>query len=80
MGCEHRGAFTPKYSFDHVFPAEATNEEIYRLMVQPRVAPALSGINGTVFAYGVTSGGKTHTMSGVKGQPGMIPLMLQASG
>ena len=29
----------------------------------------LSGYNGTIFAYGQTSSGKTHTMEGVHGDP-----------
>ena len=34
-------------------------------LVQPLVASALRGINGTVFAYGQTASGKTYTMSGL---------------
>ena len=33
----------------------------------------MSGMNGTVFAYGVTSSGKTHTMMGGQGEMGMVP-------
>ncbi|KAK3043180.1 hypothetical protein RJ639_001613 [Escallonia herrerae] len=29
---------------------------------------------GTVFAYGQTNSGKTHTMRGVAAEPGVIPL------
>jgi hypothetical protein len=32
-------------------------------------ADVLSGYNGTIFAYGQTSSGKTHTMEGVIGDP-----------
>ena len=31
----------------------------------PVVVDVLSGFNGTIFAYGQTSSGKTHTMEGV---------------
>lgn len=34
----------------------------------------LEGFNGTVFAYGQTSSGKTHTMKGCESEPGIIPL------
>ena len=34
------------------------------------------GVNGTIFAYGQTSSGKTHTMMGNPDQPGIIPLAL----
>uniref|UniRef100_A0A1S4CVL8 Kinesin-related protein 11-like n=1 Tax=Nicotiana tabacum TaxID=4097 RepID=A0A1S4CVL8_TOBAC len=32
---------------------------------------------GTVFAYGVTSSGKTHTMHGEQKSPGIIPLAVK---
>ena len=34
----------------------------------------IGGFNGTVFAYGQTSSGKTHTMRGTPDEPGIIPL------
>jgi kinesin family protein 5 len=40
----------------------------------------LEGFNGTIFAYGQTSSGKTHTMQGVLGNPereGIIPRMIR---
>ncbi|XP_071935393.1 kinesin-like protein KIN-7D, mitochondrial isoform X2 [Coffea arabica] len=37
----------------------------------------MEGINGTVFAYGVTSSGKTHTMHGDQNSPGIIPLAIK---
>ena len=32
----------------------------------------LDGINVSVFAYGATGAGKTHTMLGAKGSPGVM--------
>ena len=40
----------------------------------------LNGYNGTIFAYGQTSSGKTHTMEGVIGDgemQGIIPRIVQ---
>jgi centromeric protein E len=37
----------------------------------------MEGVNGTVFAYGVTSSGKTHTMHGDQESPGIIPLAIK---
>ena len=34
----------------------------------------------TIFAYGVTSSGKTHTMQGTKLEPGVIPRVVEVSG
>ncbi|KAK8280028.1 hypothetical protein V6Z12_D09G149000 [Gossypium hirsutum] len=37
----------------------------------------MEGINGTIFAYGMTSSGKTHTMHGDQRSPGIIPLAVK---
>jgi len=40
----------------------------------------LEGFNGTIFAYGQTSSGKTHTMTGVLNHPeleGIIPRVVK---
>lgn len=61
-----------KYSLDHVFPPESTTAEIYRATTQPLIQKVVNGFNGTVFAYGQTSSGKTHTMRGSAQEPGII--------
>lgn len=38
----------------------------------------MQGISGTVFAYGVTSSGKTHTMMGTAADPGVVPRAITA--
>ncbi|EXX76693.1 Kip1p [Rhizophagus irregularis DAOM 197198w] len=50
------------YHFDHVFPPETTQEEIYEKSVENLVDKFLEGYNVTILAYGQTSSGKTHTM------------------
>ena len=37
----------------------------------------LEGFNGSIFAYGQTSSGKTHTLLGTREQPGVIILTVQ---
>lgn len=37
----------------------------------------MDGYNGTVFAYGQTSSGKTYTMTGTHDQPGIIPMAIR---
>ena len=51
------------FAFDRVFDGSATQSDIYR-EVQPAVQDLLDGYNATIFAYGQTSSGKTHTMQG----------------
>jgi centromeric protein E len=50
------------YAFDKVFGPQSTTPEVYDVAAKPVVKAAMEGVNGTVFAYGVTSSGKTHTM------------------
>lgn len=49
------------FSFECVFPEDATNEDVYRVRAQHVAESVVAGFNGTVFAYGQTSSGKTHT-------------------
>lgn len=50
--------------FDRVFDECSTQEEVYRGTAAPLIPEVLEGINTTVFAYGATGAGKTHTMIG----------------
>ncbi|KAG2703296.1 hypothetical protein I3843_06G124400 [Carya illinoinensis] len=65
------------YAFDRVFGPHTTSPEVYEVAAQPVVKAAMEGVNGTVFAYGVTSSGKTHTMHGDQNSPGIIPLAIK---
>ncbi|RPD53144.1 kinesin-domain-containing protein [Lentinus tigrinus ALCF2SS1-7] len=68
---------TFKYPFSSCYDEQSTQEEIFERDVQPLVELAFTGITVTVFAYGVTSSGKTHTMQGNKAQPGIIPRAVE---
>ena len=50
------------YIFDKVFRPDATQEKVYNEAAKEIVKDVLTGYNGTIFAYGQTSSGKTHTM------------------
>ncbi|XP_009610725.1 kinesin-like protein KIN-7D, mitochondrial isoform X1 [Nicotiana tomentosiformis] len=65
------------YAFDRVFGPDTGTQEVYEVAARPVVKAAMEGINGTVFAYGVTSSGKTHTMHGDHNSPGIIPLAIK---
>uniref|UniRef100_A0A7E4VJT4 Kinesin-like protein n=1 Tax=Panagrellus redivivus TaxID=6233 RepID=A0A7E4VJT4_PANRE len=67
------------YVFDHVFDPNQSQKQVYEGSAAHIVRDVLSGYNGTVFAYGQTSSGKTHTMEGVIGDPerqGIIPRII----
>nr|XP_022906683.1 kinesin-like protein KIF19 isoform X2 [Onthophagus taurus] len=61
-----------QYLFDVVFGEEATQEEVYDVTTSGLVKDVLNGFNATVFAYGATGAGKTHTMVGDQTQPGIM--------
>jgi kinesin family protein 11 len=52
------------FAFDKVFGMYSTQEEVFDQIVRPIVDEALAGFNCTIFAYGQTGTGKTHTMEG----------------
>ncbi|XP_057548898.1 kinesin-like protein KIN-7O isoform X3 [Amaranthus tricolor] len=66
-----------KFDFDKVFGEECKTKEVYEARTQEIVSAAVSGFNGTVFAYGQTNSGKTHTMRGSSSEPGVIPLAVR---
>ncbi|OXG97716.1 kinesin [Cryptococcus neoformans A2-102-5] len=61
-----------KYVFDQVFGMGAEQEEVFTKTAKPLLPGVLDGYNATVFAYGATGCGKTHTISGTEEQPGII--------
>lgn len=63
------------FFFDCVFPESTTNNELYNEIGAPILDAAFNSYNGTIFAYGQTGAGKTFSMSGVSGMPGIVPLM-----
>lgn len=68
------------FMFDRVFKPNATQEKVFNESAKSITADVLAGYNGTIFAYGQTSSGKTHTMEGVIGdtiKQGIIPRIVE---
>ena len=64
------------FTFDQVYDENSTQREIYENTAKPIVQSSLDGYNGTIFAYGQTGTGKSHTMEGKDDPPdlrGIIP-------
>ena len=65
-----------KFTFDRIFDWTCTQREVYEGAAKPIVDACIEGFNGTVFCYGQTGTGKTHTMEG-KDEPaserGILP-------
>eukprot|EP00210_Caulerpa_lentillifera_P005746 g5493.t2 len=77
VGVILKGNFSPKYHYDTVFQQDKDNQFVYETVASEIVSTAMGGINGTIFAYGVTSSGKTHTMMGYNGEWGIVPKAIQ---
>lgn len=59
---------------DKVYDKDTETSDVYDDIAKPIVQAATAGFNGTIFAYGQTSSGKTYTMTGTDKSPGIIPL------
>ena len=59
------GQEAKQFTFDNSFDVNESQENIYNETASPIIANVLEGYNGTIFAYGQTGTGKTHTMMGV---------------
>ncbi|KAL9120430.1 MAG: hypothetical protein Q9187_003015 [Circinaria calcarea] len=66
------------FQFNSVYGPEATQQDIFDNEVSPTVKHLFNGFDITLFAYGVTGTGKTHTMRGGKtlAERGVIPRLL----
>ncbi|KAI9776761.1 MAG: hypothetical protein M1839_009405 [Geoglossum umbratile] len=66
------------FQFNSVYGMQATQEDIFQNEVSPTVKHLFQGFDVTIFAYGVTGTGKTHTMRGGKtlSERGVIPRLL----
>ena len=52
------------FTFDFVFATDSPQSLLYEQSAFSLVENVLDGYNGTIFAYGQTGCGKTHTMMG----------------
>ncbi|KAK6440624.1 hypothetical protein LTR95_003156 [Oleoguttula sp. CCFEE 5521] len=66
------------FNFNSVYDQSVTQAQIFDNEVSSTVKHLFKGFDITIFAYGVTGTGKTHTMRGGKGlaERGVIPRLL----
>jgi len=71
-----------KFTFDRIFDPSSLQSQVFETVGVPLVATVFEGYNGTIFAYGQTSSGKTHTMQGPDitdpKMRGVIPRVVEA--
>ncbi|CAJ1930873.1 unnamed protein product [Cylindrotheca closterium] len=68
---------TNSFTLDKVYGMQSTTRQLYDNSCHSLVKAAMEGYHSTVLAYGQTASGKTHTMSGTKDSPGLIPLCIE---
>eukprot|EP01062_Namystynia_karyoxenos_P063005 TRINITY_DN55834_c0_g1_i1.p1 TRINITY_DN55834_c0_g1~~TRINITY_DN55834_c0_g1_i1.p1 ORF type:complete len:769 (+),score=328.08 TRINITY_DN55834_c0_g1_i1:92-2308(+) len=73
---EDNGDRRKEMHYDHVFPDKTSQTDVFERIGAPTVERIIKGENGTVFAYGQTASGKTHSMLG----PGSGHSCLDPSG
>ena len=70
------------FTYDHIFRPESNQEEVFEIAARPIIEDVIQGFNGTIFAYGQTASGKTHTMTGHDifdpHSMGIIPRMISS--
>ncbi|KAJ6660666.1 hypothetical protein lerEdw1_017663 [Lerista edwardsae] len=66
-----------KFVFDRVFGESATQAEVFENTTKEILDGVLDGYNCSVFAYGATGAGKTHTMLGSEEDPGIMYLTME---
>ncbi|EPE09790.1 kinesin-like protein [Ophiostoma piceae UAMH 11346] len=65
------------FAFDRIFDDNASQMDVYEGTTKCLLDSVLDGYNATVFAYGATGCGKTHTITGTAQQPGIIFMTMQ---
>ena len=65
------------FAFDRVFDENTNQSDVYEGTTKQLLDSVLDGYNATVFAYGATGCGKTHTITGTSQHPGIIFLTMQ---
>ena len=61
-----------EFRFDTVFSSETTQEDVFN-HTKYLIDASLSGYNATIFAFGISGSGKTHTIMGSSTSPGIVP-------
>nr|CAH8825399.1 unnamed protein product [Trichobilharzia regenti] len=75
-----------EYKYDHTFWSldtekssipYASQETVYTTIGYPLLLKTLDGFNTCIFAYGMTSSGKTYSITGPPNDPGIIPRIIK---
>ncbi|KAL2346274.1 hypothetical protein Fmac_000274 [Flemingia macrophylla] len=62
---EPRSLSMDTYTFGKVFGEKCNTKQVYEQGIKEVALSVVRGVNSSIFAYGQTSSGKTHTMAGI---------------
>ncbi|XP_021341176.1 kinesin-like protein KIF23 isoform X5 [Mizuhopecten yessoensis] len=65
-----------QYTFQYVFDEYSSQKKIFDYVAMPLMEDLINGKNGLLFSYGITSSGKTYTMTGMPQDQGILPRCL----
>ncbi|CAG2186745.1 KIF23 [Mytilus edulis] len=65
-----------QYQFQYVFDEYTSQKAVYDYVAMPLMEDLIKGKNGLLFTYGITSSGKTYTMTGTPDDQGLMPRCL----
>ena len=72
-----KGKMTHRFSFTKILPSETDQAGLFNEIILPRLKNfLLEGRSQLIFSYGATSSGKTFTIQGDSGRPGILPRAL----
>lgn len=66
------------YTFKYVFDENVSQKVLFENIAFPLIEDLIHGKNGLLFTYGITSSGKTYTMTGTPQDGGLLPRCLDA--
>ena len=71
-----RTSAASEFHYDYVLQG-SDNKPVYNATAKSHVYAAMDGFNAVIFAYGQTASGKTFTLTGDEGEPGIIPRSMK---
>ena len=69
----HSNSRVTECQFFHLFDEAVGQSQLFNCVAKPMVEGLVKGKSGLLFTYGVTSSGKTYTMTGTTLDPGFLP-------
>lgn len=76
MNANSKFCMNKSFSFRQIFDSNSNQTEVFNTVALPLLPDFLNGHDVLIFCYGSTNAGKTFTISGNKGNPGLLERSL----